>query len=340
MTQTLREHRVAAPVLQVRDLGVSAITRAGEIPLVRGVSFDLLPGRTLAVVGESGSGKTTSVLALLRLFPPRSRYRVTGSAMFREVDLISLPEAALRRIRGGGIAVVFQDAGTALDPIRTVGAQIAEMASAHLELDRAASRERAVELLGMVGVPEPRHAVDRYPHQLSGGMRQRVMIATALAANPAVLIADEPTSALDVTIQSQVLALMKEASRTIGLATILITHDVGIVAALADDVAVMYAGRIVERGTRDEVLGAPDHPYTRALLASIPRLDAPAGTRLGSIRGMPPDLAGEFAGCAFEPRCPYREERCSLERPPLEAISGGGRVSACWVHPSLAGGRA
>ena len=326
-----------APVLEVRDLRVGAMTPAGEVPLVRDVSYDLRPGRTLAIVGESGSGKTTSVLALLRLFPLRSDYRVSGTAKFRGTDLLSLSDAALRRFRGGALAMVFQDPGTSLDPVRTVGAQIAEMAARHLALGRRPSRERAIELLNLVGVPNPRRAVDRFPHQLSGGMRQRAMIATALAGHPAVLIADEPTSSLDVTIQAQVLGLLKRTSEAMGLATILITHDVGIVAALADDVAVLYAGRIVERGTRDEILGSPDHPYTQALLASIPRLDSPRGTRLGSIPGIPPELHDAQAGCAFEPRCHHRIERCALERPPLEPLDDArGRVSACWVHPSLA----
>ena len=332
----MTEPDVPAPLLEVRGLRVAAITPAGELPLVRGIDFDLRTGTTLAIVGESGSGKTTSALALLRLFPPRSRYRVSGTAMFRGTDLLSLPETALRRVRGGELAVVFQDPATSLDPVRTVGSQIAEMAERHLRLGRRASRARAIDLLGLVGVPNPRRRVDRYPHELSGGMRQRVMIATALAGDPAVLIADEPTSSLDVTVQAQVLALLKRASEEMGLATIIITHDVGIVAALADDVAVMYAGRIVERGPRDEVLGRPDHPYTRGLIASVPGLDAPRGVRLRSIPGVPPELHDPIQGCAFEPRCPYRIERCARERPPLEPPDddGSARVSACWVHPS------
>ena len=332
--------RRGSPVLRVRGLGVSVLTDRGELPLVRDVDYDLWRGSTLAIVGESGSGKTTSVLALLRLFPPRRRFRVSGTATFGapagEIDLLSVDEDDLRPFRGGALAMVFQDPQSSLDPVRSVGAQIAEVAAKHLGLDRRRARERAVELLGLVGVANPRRAVDRFPHQLSGGIRQRVMIASALAGEPAVLIADEPTSALDVTIQAQVLALLRRLSETMGLATILITHDMGIVSALADDVVVLYAGRVIERGAVADVLGAPDHPYTRALLASIPRLDGRPHTRAGTIRGTPPELGEPMPGCAFEPRCDHRIERCAIERPPLETPTADapGRVSACWVHPS------
>jgi oligopeptide/dipeptide ABC transporter ATP-binding protein len=319
----------ADPVLAVEDLRVSIATRRGPARAVNGVSWSVAPGETLAIVGESGSGKSVSVLSLLGLVP-RPPATVTGTATFQGQDLIALPEEALRKVRGPGIGMVFQDPMTSLNPVLTIGRQLTEGMEVHLGLDRRAATERAAELLDLVGIPSPRERLASYPHHLSGGMRQRVMIAIALSCEPAVLIADEATTALDVTIQAQIVELIAELQRELGMAVVWITHDLGVVAGIADRVAVMYAGRIVEEATVDELYADPRHPYTRGLLASLPVLgDRARGGEgrhpadLAVIPGLPPDPVHLPPGCPFHPRCPVRaDERCATEEPPLRPVPG------------------
>jgi oligopeptide/dipeptide ABC transporter ATP-binding protein len=304
-----------APVLSVRDLQV----RLGGARIVNGLSYEVDAGETVAIVGESGSGKTISALALLGLVPPSTV--VSGEVRFDGTDLVSATPARLRSIRGGGIAIVFQDPMTSLNPALTVGRQITEGMEEHLGLSKRAARERAVELLDRVGIPDPRRRLDEYPHRLSGGMRQRVMIAIGVAAQPRVLIADEATTALDVTIQAQIVELIGRLQQELGMAVIWITHDLGVVAGIADRLLVMYAGRVVEEGVVDAVFDAPQHPYTRGLLRSVPVL----GTHdqdLHSIPGVPPDPAALPEGCPFWPRCEVRrDERCRTEVPPLREVA-------------------
>jgi peptide/nickel transport system ATP-binding protein len=316
----------AAPVLAVDDLTVRIATRRGTAHVVNGVSWSVASGETLAIVGESGSGKSVSVLSLLGLVP-RPPATVTGTATFDGQDLIALPEQALQKVRGSGIGMVFQDPMTSLNPVLTVGRQLTEGMEVHLGLGRSEAQDRAVELLGLVGIPSPRERLAAYPHHLSGGMRQRVMIAIALSCDPAVLVADEATTALDVTIQAQIVELIAELQRELGMAVVWITHDLGVVAGIADRVAVMYAGRIVEEAAVDDLYARPQHPYTRGLLASLPVLGAAGagGSRprrdLAVIPGLPPDPVALPSGCAFWPRCPVRgDARCATEVPPLRPV--------------------
>jgi peptide/nickel transport system ATP-binding protein len=307
--------------LSVEDLSVRFSTRRGPAHVVNGVSWSVDAGETLAIVGESGSGKSVSVMSLLGLVP-RPPATVTGAARFDGQDLLALPEEALRKVRGPGVGMVFQDPMTSLNPVLTVGRQLTEGMEEHLGLDRRTAADRAVELLDLVGISAPRERLDTYPHQLSGGMRQRVMIAIALSCSPRVLVADEATTALDVTIQAQIVELVARLQREMGMAVVWITHDLGVVAGVADRVAVMYAGRIVEEGPVDDVYASPAHPYTRGLLASLPVLGArrPA---LDAIAGLPPDPVALPAGCPFHPRCPVRADaRCATEVPPLRPVAG------------------
>jgi peptide/nickel transport system ATP-binding protein len=303
-------------LLEVDDLTVSFHTRDGVVHAVAGASFAVDRGRTLGIVGESGSGKTVTALTVMGL-TRSANAEVSGTVLLDGVDVLALPQSELRRIRGKRIAMIFQDPLSSLHPFYRVGWQIEEAIRAHEHVSRDEARARAVAALREVGIPNAERRVDSYPHELSGGMRQRVMIAMALALDPDVLIADEPTTALDVTIQAQILDLIETLQDRRGTAVVLVTHDLGVVAETADDVAVMYAGRVVERAPRGTVLDAPEHPYTWGLLQSIPRLDAPRRERLDPIEGHPPSLIHVPSGCPFHPRCPYRFAPCASVEPPL-----------------------
>jgi peptide/nickel transport system ATP-binding protein len=325
-----------APALTVEDLTVRFATRRGPAHVVNGVSWSVAAGETLAIVGESGSGKSVSVMSLLGLVP-RPPATVTGTATFDGQDLIALPEQALQKVRGPGIGMVFQDPMTSLNPVLTVGRQLTEGMEVHLGLSRREAEDRAVELLGLVGIPSPRERLAAYPHHLSGGMRQRVMIAIALSCDPAVLVADEATTALDVTIQAQIVELVADLQRELGMAVVWITHDLGVVAGIADRVAVMYAGRIVEEATVDDLYARPQHPYTRGLLASLPVMggaDAGGPRRdLAVIPGLPPDPVAMPPGCPFWPRCTVRgSARCETEVPPLRPAPGDAPVGGAATH--------
>jgi len=310
----------AGAVLSVEDLRVGFDTRDGLVQAVDGVSFAVAPGRTLGIVGESGSGKTVAATTAMGL-SRGPRVRVSGRVLLDGEDLLEAAPERLRALRGDAIAMVFQDPLSALHPLLRVGAQIGEAVRAHRPgVSRAAARARAVELLEWVAIPNAGQRVDAYPHELSGGMRQRAMIAMALANEPRVLIADEPTTALDVTVQAQILALLRRLRDELGMAMVLITHDLGVVAETADEVAVMYAGRIVEQSPAGELFAAPRHPYTWGLLRSMPRVDAPAGAALVPIPGRPPSLIHPPSGCRFHPRCPYVRERHRSEDPALEPL--------------------
>ncbi len=326
-----------AALYRIRDLTVEFGPPGQAHRVLDAVSYEVRPGQTLALVGESGSGKTVSVLGPLGLLPPAAT--VTGTAQLRGRELIGLDEPSLRAIRGREIGVVFQDALAALNPVRTIGAQLDEAVRNTGTAPPGRERRRTVDLLSLVGLPEPAAVAAGYPHQLSGGMRQRALIAIALAGEPALLIADEPTSALDVTIQAQVLALLRRLRDELGMAMIVISHDLAVVAELADRVAVMYAGRVVECAAPADLLRAPDHPYSRGLLDAVPRLGVAPGTRFPTMPGTAPRGPCQLAGCAFAPRCRHALPRCRTELPPLEPIaasgSNGGRHSACWVHPGV-----
>jgi peptide/nickel transport system ATP-binding protein/oligopeptide transport system ATP-binding protein len=304
------------PVLEVEGLDVRFATEAGTVHAVRDVSFSLAAGEVLALVGESGSGKSATAMSLTGLNRAAGNTRVTGSVRLRGRELLTLTEQELRHVRGAQVAMVFQDPMTSLNPVRRVGDLLVEVLRAHESVSRRAAAARSVELLHEVGIAEPARRAEAFPHQLSGGMRQRVMIAMALACRPAVLIADEPTTALDVTIQAQILRLIRVLRAEHGTSVLLITHDLGVVAGLADRVAVMYAGRIVETAPTRGILSAPRHPYTGGLLGSIPRVDRPRQARLASIAGQPPSLLLDDAGCAFARRCPAVYEACVV-RPAL-----------------------
>jgi peptide/nickel transport system ATP-binding protein len=325
----------APPLLVVRDLRVAFRTEDGVVQAVDGVSLQLDRGRTLGIVGESGSGKTVTGLSVLGLHDPR-RTTISGSIRFQGKELVGLPDAALNDIRGNDIAMIFQDALTALSPFWTVGNQIAEPYRRHTGASKKAARQRAIDLLGRVGIPQPSSRVDGYPHEFSGGMRQRAMIAIALACDPTLLIADEPTTALDVTVQAQILDLLADLQSEFGTAIMLVTHDLGVISQVADDVAVMYAGRVVESGVARDVLNRPQMPYTWGLLSSVARLDAEAG-ELVAIRGTPPSLIGLPPGCAFLPRCDYPDQAppglCRSLTPDL--LPAGDTVSRCHLDPAL-----
>ncbi len=315
-------------MLKVSDLCVSFRTEQGIVRAVDNVSFDVAEGDLLGVVGESGSGKTVSLLAVMGLITDPNAI-ITGSIAYRGRELLGLPAREMRKLRGREIAMIFQDPMTALTPVYTVGWQIAEQILAHEKVSKAAAWQRAVDLLAEVNIPKPAEAVHRYPHQLSGGMRQRVVIAMALSCNPALLVADEPTTALDVTVQAQILDLVAKLRRNHGSAIVFITHDMGVMAEIADRMMVMYAGRVVERGTRNELFLSPQHPYTQALLDSIPPLKGAKPHRLRTIPGAPPNLLNRPPGCAFAPRCPERFEKCGT----VPQLPGGERAAACFkVH--------
>ncbi|MGE0715212.1 MAG: dipeptide ABC transporter ATP-binding protein [Alphaproteobacteria bacterium] len=313
-------------------------TARGVVHAVDGVTWSVRPGDTMALVGESGSGKSVSALALMRLLGRPAGRVVGGRITFDGRDLLSLPEAEMRALRGRAMAMIFQEPMTSLNPILSIGVQIMEPLRVHLGMSEQAARARAAELLRLVGIPDAERRLDQYPHQFSGGMRQRVMIAIGLTCDPKLLIADEPTTALDVTIQAQILELMKDLSRRLGITLILITHNLGIVARYADRVAVMYAGRVVEEGPAAEIFAAPRHPYTIGLLRSVPRLDRPRRGRLATIEGAPPNLLAPPEGCRFAPRCPYRIERCA-EDPALRTV-GADRSAACHRSEEIAAGLA
>jgi peptide/nickel transport system ATP-binding protein len=321
----------AAPLLEVEGLKTHFFTRDGVVRAVDGVSFTIQPGETLALVGESGCGKSVTSLSIMRLIASPPGRTVAGAIRFNGRDLLGLSEPEMRQVRGNEISMIFQEPMTSLNPVLTVGGQIAEALVLHRGLSRSEAMARAIEMLRLVNIPEPARRVTEYPHQMSGGMRQRVMIAMALACDPKLLIADEPTTALDVTIQAQILDLMRALKEKTGAAILLITHDLGVVAEMAQRVVVMYAGRKVEEAAVNDLFDRPRHPYTRGLMRSIPRLGASlgAGKRLAEIPGLVPSLREPIAGCAFAERCAYAVERCRAEPPPLEAKEQGHTV-ACW----------
>jgi peptide/nickel transport system ATP-binding protein len=314
------------PVIEIDNLHVHFVTTQGTVRAVEGVSYKVDPGEIVAIVGESGSGKTVSALAVMRLLPETTARIVAGSVKFQGRELLALPEEALRRIRGRDISMIFQEPMTSLNPVLTIGLQIMEPLLIHLDMSHEQARARAIELLTLVGISDPSSRLQQYPHELSGGMRQRVMIAIALACKPKLLIADEPTTALDVTIQAQILELMKDLSRRLGVAVIVITHNLGIVARYADHVHVMYAARLVESGPAERVFARPLHPYARGLLSAVPRLDRPRTAELQTIEGAPPNLLAPPAGCRFHPRCRFATEICTT-LPPVEAAEPDHRVA-------------
>jgi len=319
-----------APVLEVRDLRIDFDTPTGSVKAVRGVSFEVAPGETLGIVGESGCGKTATLLGCLRLLPEPPARVVAGQALLRGTDLLALSPEGLRRVLGDDVAVVFQDPLSSLNPVLRMERQLTEGLRTHRGLSKAAARTEALQLLRLVGIPEPERRLTQYPHEYSGGMRQRAMIAMALACEPSLLIADEPTTALDVTVQAQILDLVRSLRDERSMAMIWVTHDLGVVAGIADRIAVMYAGEIVEEGPALEVFHAPRHPYTRGLLASIPRIDVDQPDDLPSIPGIPPALKDGAVGCSFRDRCPLREPVCDETSPPLLEV-GAGHRAACHV---------
>jgi peptide/nickel transport system ATP-binding protein len=334
-TETPVPAAAGEPLLSVEDLHVSFRTDDGVVHAVDGISYTVEQGKTLGIVGESGSGKTVSSLTALGLTRTRGS-QITGRIMFQGEDLVAMSDDRLRQIRGDDVAMIFQDPLSALHPFYKVGFQLVEAMQAHRQVSRSAARDRAIELLELVGIPDPRRRVDQYPHEFSGGMRQRAMIAMALANEPKLLIADEPTTALDVTVQAQILELLNDLQRRLGMAIVIITHDLGIVAEIADHIGVMYAGRIVELGTAQEIFHAPQHPYTWGLLKSIPRLDNPRDEELVPISGRPPSLINRPSGCHFHPRCPYVQETHKRVDPRLEPIVGDdGHAVACLLEASV-----
>jgi oligopeptide/dipeptide ABC transporter ATP-binding protein len=322
-------------LLVVDDLTVTFPTDDGEVKAVRGVTYKVMPGEAMGIVGESGSGKSVSSMAVMGLLPKSAR--INGSVRFRGRELIGLGEDEYTKLRGSTIAMIFQDPLTSLNPVYTIGYQIAEAVLAHHNVSKKAARGRAVELLGIVGIPFPEQRVDAYPHELSGGMRQRVVIAIAMANDPDVIIADEPTTALDVTVQAQVLEALEAARAETGAALILITHDLGVIAGHAERICVMYAGKLVETGTTEDVFYRPRMPYTLGLLGSLPRLDKGEKERLTPIKGSPPSLLNLPPGCPFTPRCPLAREICDTEEPDLLPIDGAGHSSACHFRDELRG---
>ncbi|HYJ12778.1 MAG TPA: ABC transporter ATP-binding protein, partial [Thermomicrobiales bacterium] len=317
------------PLLEVKNLKTQFFTQDGVVRAVDDVSFYVMPGETLGVVGESGSGKSITGLSLMRLIPSPPGKIVNGEVIFNGRNVLKMSDEQVRSIRGNEIAMIFQDPMTSLNPVLTINRQISESLILHMGMNKDQAKQRAIELLTMVGIPNPESRVDQYPHQFSGGMRQRVMIAMALSCNPKLLIADEPTTALDVTIQAQILDLMRNLQSETGAGVIMITHSMGVVAGMADRVQVMYAGHIVETATTEEIFANPRHPYTVGLMKSIPRLDARTKSKLEPIRGLPPDLIDLPDICPFVPRCNYAREKCEQKNPPLLEV-GPGHFSACW----------
>ena len=325
-------------LLDVRDLATRFYTPEGVVHAVNGISYTLEHGEALGIVGESGCGKSVGVLSVMGLIPDPPGKIVAGEVLYRGEDLLQLSRLQMQNVRGNEIAMVFQDPMTSLNPVMTIGNQISESLHVHLGMNREEARARAVELLGMVGIPQPGGQYDSYPHQFSGGMRQRAMIAMALSCEPSILIADEPTTALDVTIQAQIVDLVKNLRDRLGMAVIWITHDLGVVAGMVEKLIVMYAGFIVERGHIDEIYADPRHPYTLSLLKSVPRVDRSSDERLATIPGLPPDLLGLPPGCPFAPRCGYALERCRQENPQLESVAPDHEI-ACWVDVTTAQSR-
>lgn len=317
-------------VLSVKNLHVSFTTYGGEVQAVRGVTFDLHKGETIAIVGESGCGKSITAKSIMGLIPAPPGKITDGSILFKGKDLVKLPDKEMRKIRGANISMIFQDPMTALNPTLTVGNQIMEGIIQHKKISRAEAKKKALEMLDLVGIPSPESRLKQYPHQFSGGMRQRIMIALALVCDPEVLIADEPTTALDVTIQAQILDLFRDIQKKTGVSIILITHDLGVVAQVADRIAVMYAGKVVETGTRRDIFYSPQHPYTKGLLNSVPRLDQEGG-ELIPIKGTPPDLFAPPIGCAFAARCGYAMEVCERVYP-LETKRNDEHFVHCWLQ--------
>jgi peptide/nickel transport system ATP-binding protein len=322
------------PLLEVRDLSVSFASADGIVQAVRGLSFDVDQGKTLGIVGESGSGKSVATQSIVGLTEGAA---ISGEAYFNGRNLLGMSSEQLRHVRGAEIALIFQDPLSSLHPLYRVGWQIVEAIQAHERIGKQEARQRAIELLRRVGIPQPESRVDEYPHQFSGGMRQRAMIAMALALNPKLLVADEPTTALDVTVQAQIVELMKELQAEFGTAIIAITHDLGVIAEIADEVLVMYAGRAMERGDRRTLYRQPHHPYTKGLIEALPSQSG-SKDRLVPIPGRPPSLIRLPTGCPFHPRCRYVLDRCRTEAPPLQNVAGGGgHVSACWLPPDRVG---
>jgi oligopeptide/dipeptide ABC transporter ATP-binding protein len=332
---------VSEPALQVEGLQVDFRTKDGVVHAVRGIDFSIAPGEVLGIVGESGSGKSVTALATMGLLPKSAE--VQGSIKYKGRELLGLKEKQLTGIRGTGVAMIFQDPMTSLNPVYTIGWQITEAILAHQDVSKEAANARAIELLKVVGIPNPAERVNNYPHEFSGGMRQRVVIAIAMANDPDVILADEPTTALDVTVQAQVLASLKNALTETGAALLLITHDLGVIAGLADRVLVMYAGRPVEIGTVEDVFYKPSMPYTLGLLGSLPRLDSDGTERLRQIPGAPPSMLGDRLGCPFAPRCPMRTELCDSLEPTLEVVPSvtsapGEHLASCHFADAVAKG--
>lgn len=324
---------IKPPLLEVRDLRCSFLTNAGEVKAVDGISFTMEAGESLGVVGESGSGKTMTALAMLRLFGPGSHVRLSGQVLLNGVDLLQMNNRELRKVRGGQVAMVFQDPLTSLDPVMPVGEQIAEAVRLHRGLGTKESRRRAIELMERVGIANAAVRSRDLPHRFSGGMRQRIMIAMAISCDPVLLIADEATTALDATVQTQILALLAELRRELGMAMMVISHDLGVIAALCDTAQVMYAGRIAERTTVATLLTKPAHPYSAALIRLVPKMDQRVHHRLRPIPGSPPVRIGQETGCRFAPRCEHRADRCDTE-PELQYVTEGHRA-ACWFADEL-----
>lgn len=323
-----------AKLLEVNNLTTHFFTQDGVVKAVDGITYDLEEGEVLGVVGESGCGKSVHALSIMRLVPSPPGRTVDGTIVFEGEDLLEMDDSEMRNIRGNRIAMVFQEPMTSLNPVLTIGRQLTETLELHQGMSKQQATQRAGELLETVGIPDAARRLVDYPHQFSGGMRQRVMIAMALSCNPKLIIADEPTTALDVTIQAQILELMQDLARDFGTAMIIITHNLGVVARYADNVNVMYAGKIIETGSAEEIYHNPRHPYTLALLNSVPRLDASERIRLDAIEGLPPDLVNLPGGCSFAPRCKYAFEQCLDETPELVETNAG-HTSACWRHKEL-----
>ncbi len=323
-----------APLLEVKDLKTAFYTFEGVVKAVDGVSYEVEEGETLGLVGESGCGKSVSALSLMRLIPDPPGKITDGEIFFEGEDILKIDMDDMRRIRGAKMSMVFQEPMTSLNPVLTLEKQLSETLQLHKGMNREEARNESVNLLGRVGIPDPERRVRQYPHQFSGGMRQRVMIAMALSCSPKLIIADEPTTALDVTIQAQILELMKSLTTEFGVALIVITHNLGVVARYADRMNIMYAGKIIERGTAKEIYSNPRHPYTVGLLKSVPRLDLPRRAKLDPIEGQPPDLVNIPPGCAFRDRCRWAVDKCATDTPPLMQV-GEGHLSACWRADQL-----
>ena len=324
-------------LLEIDALQTYFFTSTGVVKAVDGISYDVNQSETVAIVGESGCGKSVSALSILRLIADPPGRIVGGSIRFEGKDLLKLSDEEIRGVRGKDVAMVFQEPMTSLNPVLTIGRQLTETLEQHLDMTREQALARAIELLGMVGISDPERRLKQYPHHFSGGMRQRVMIAMALCCKPKLIVADEPTTALDVTIQAQILELMKDLTRRLGVALIIITHNLGVVARYADRVNVMYAGKIIESGTARDIYHHPRHPYTLALLRSVPRMDQPRQARLDPVQGQPPDLSRLDAGCSFAPRCGFVVARCAKQSPALQQVGADHHLAACWEAGKVAG---